>query len=80
MVHLQAVFGPLECLADRVLLAEEALVEVAGEEDGRRIDDCVPLLDTDDVVDPCPVEDLAGELAVAGRNEHELQRGTLHLE
>ena len=72
-MHLQAVLSPLECLADRVLLAEEALVEVAGEEYGRSIDDCVTLPDTDDVIDPCPVEDLASELAVAGRNEHELQ-------
>ena len=71
-MHLQAVFSPLECLADRVLLAKEALVEVTGEENGRRVDDCVPLLDTDDVIDACPVEDLARKLAVARRNEHEL--------
>ena len=79
-MHLQAVFRPLECLADRVLLAEEALVEVAGEEDGCCVDDCVPLLDADDVIDPCPVEDLSSKLTVACRNEHELQRGALHLE
>lgn len=79
-VHLEAILCHFERVTDRVLLHKEGLVELAGEENGRVVHDCVSLLDANYVINSSIVEDLTSKLAVASRNEHEFEAGDVHLE
>ena len=79
-MHLETVLGHFETFTDSVLLHEQRLIELPGEEDCRSICDCVPLLYTDDMIDAGHMKDLTGKLTVASGDKYELQRGNMHLE
>ena len=61
-------------------MPKQSLVKLLCKEYCRIINNGVALLDTDDVIDASPVENFAGKLTMASRNEDELERGDVHFE